>query len=450
MYPRFRHAGISGSLQNLRRRRTKRTWAAVVAVVTALGCVTAAAFVVTAGHHAPGAGTLINSIAKSSGTALHRSGDNDGTPRPDPDSPTPTSTPGGSGSTPTPTPTPTPTSTPTSTPGGSGAGLVSGLVTACGTKLCVNGHVWYMDGASVYNPGLRPPQSGILNPAGTVALAEAANLDTVRIINFYNNKGDPAVEPYNESRWVLVDKLIAAAGAAGLHIDLGLGDYRNTLWRSCINPYTYDWTHFINFVANRVNTATGAVYKNDPTIAFVSIAGEPLAANKPHTGVTATGTSDPNLVNCTIQYSTQQLTAFYTNTTGAWKAQGGSVMVSNGGLGYINEYQSAGIDWKAICGLASVDVCGIKTYGGMFAFAPTVATWTASINKPMIDEEFGYKQSMGDGARAALFASQFTQLRNIGAAGVCFWNLGFQVGGGSYEVSPLTPLTFDAVRHAAG
>jgi len=306
-----------------------------------------------------------------------------------------------------------------------------------------------MDGASVYNPGLRPQRSGYLNPDGTVSLARQARLNTIRVTNFYEDSGDPAIVPYTEKSWAEVDRMIAAAGRANLHIDLGLGDYRNILWRNCINPYTYDWSHFIAFVANRRNTVTGATYKNDPTIAFVSIAGEPLAADRTHTGVNATGSPDPALAGCTIEYTTAQLADFYRRTTGTWKAQAGSVLVSTGGLGYINESGSAGIDWKRIFSLPSVDICAIKTYGGMFAFATTPAAYCHSISKPIIDEEFGYRQSMGDAQRAAAFAAQYAQLRRIGAAGVAFWNLGYQIAPTSYEVSPLTPLTFAAVRAAA-
>jgi hypothetical protein len=282
-----------------------------------------------------------------------------------------------------------------------------------------------------------------------VALALSAHLNTIRITDFFSHHGDPGTVPYDAASWALVDQMIAAAGAAGLHVDLGLSDYRALLWENCIDPYTADWTHYLGFVANRVNTVSGVTYKNDPAIALVSIAGEPLAANKPHTGVNAGGSPDASLAGCTIEYSTAQLTAFYTATTGTLKAEGGSALVSPGGLGYINEYQSAGIDWQAIFALHSVDICAIKTYGGMFAYAPTPAAYCHSINKPIIDEEFGYTQSTGDAQRAALFSAQYAQLRHIGAAGVAFWNLGYQVASSSYEVSPLTPLTFAAVQAAA-
>ncbi|MBV8301922.1 MAG: hypothetical protein JOY68_08365, partial [Candidatus Dormibacteraeota bacterium] len=124
-------------------------------------------------------------------------------------------------------------------PGASGTGspgpsshpqpTVGSGVQTCSLSFCVGGQTLEIDGASVYNPGLRPEQSGYLNPAGTIQLAQDAHLNTIRIINFYSDSADPNVEPFTESNWVLVDRMIAAAGAAGMHVDLGLGDYRNIL-----------------------------------------------------------------------------------------------------------------------------------------------------------------------------------------------------------------------------
>jgi len=86
----------------------------------------------------------------------------------------------------------------------------------CGTNLCANGSRWYMNGASVYNPGLRPEESGFLNPTGTVALAQRAGLDAIRIVNFFSDDGIPDSTPYAAATWVEVDQMIADAGAAGL------------------------------------------------------------------------------------------------------------------------------------------------------------------------------------------------------------------------------------------
>ncbi len=299
-----------------------------------------------------------------------------------------------------------------------------------------------MYGATVYNPGLQPYQSGIRNPAGTIALAEQAHLNTIRITDFLDVNGDPATAPYDATAWGYVDAMIAAAGAAGLHVDLGLADYRAMLWNRCTDPYTADWSQFISFVANRVNTVSHRVYKDDPTIAFVSVAGEPRPVGTYQYTASATGAP------CTVTYSTSDLTGFYAGTTADWQQQGGTVLINSGGLGYLNE-STAGIDWKSIFSLPSNAFCDIKTYGGMQAWAPTAAAYCQSIGKPVVVEEFGWQQGVGDAARAQLFATMFAQLRALGVAGTAFWNLGYQLGPSSYELNPATPDTFATVQQNA-
>jgi hypothetical protein len=333
---------------------------------------------------------------------------------------------------------PTTTTTTTQGSGGTGGGTSTGGASVCGTALCVDGSAWAMYGATVYNPGLQPIQSGIKDPSGTVALAEQAHLNTIRITDFLNVTGNPATAPFDETKWRSVDAMIAAAGAAGLHVDLGLADYRATLWNSCVDPYTADWSAFVSFVANRVNTVTHLVYKDDPTIAFVSVAGEPLPVGT-HT-FTAKTTGQP----CTLSYSTADLTGFYAATTSEWTQQDGTVLVNSGGLGYLNE-SHAGIDWQSIFSLPTNAFCDIKTYGGMQAWAPNAAAYCHSIGKPIIDEEFGWQQNAGDAQRAQLYDTMVAQLRSMGFAGSSFWNLGYQLAPTSYEVNPSTPLTFAAV-----
>ena len=311
------------------------------------------------------------------------------------------------------------------------------LVANCGLLLCEGGRPWHMYGASEYRSSA---ETGIDQPAATVELARKAGLNTLRVINFYDSKLDPAVEPFSETRWAKVDAMIAAAERANMHVFLDLSDYRNILWKNCVNPYTSDWDSLIRFVAQRRNTVTGATYNVDPTIAAVSLAGEPERVGA-HTFTAADGST------CTITYSTAELTAFFARTLSQWKATDPSVMVNSGGLGYID--WNSGIDWKTIFALPENDFCAIKTYGGMLEFTPTVATYCAGLGKPFIDEEFGWQQQDGDEARAADMTAALTLVRASGSAGETFWNLGNQVKPTSYDIGTVTPLAFDAVRGSA-
>lgn len=322
--------------------------------------------------------------------------------------------------------------------GSGGTGSTPGQVVVCGTALCAGGATYAMYGSTVYNPGLHPYQSGIEDPAGTIALAEQAHLNTIRITDFLDVNGDPATAPYDPTAWGYVDAMIAAAGAAHLHVDLSLADYRATLWNRCIDPYTADWSRFVSFVADRVNTVSHVVYKDDPAIAFVSVAGDPRPVGTQTYTASATGAP------CTLSYSTADITAFYASVTSDWHGQGGRVLINSGGLGYLNE-PTAGIDWRSIFSLPDNAFCDIKTYGGMQAWAPTAAAYCHALGKPVVVEEFGWQQGMGDAARAQLFDTMVAQLHTFGAAGLAFWNLGYQIGPTSYEVNPSTPDTFAAV-----
>jgi len=184
------------------------------------------------------------------------------------------------------------------------------------------------------------------------------------------------------------------------------------------------------------------VYKNDPTIAWASVAGEPLPVGA-HTFVAkATGRS------CTIIYSTQDLTNFYRATLGTWNQAGGRVLINSGGLGYLNE-TSSGIDWRTIFSLSTNAFCDIKSYGGMQSWIPNAASYCALIGKPIVDEEFGWQQNLGDAQRARLFDYTYAELHSLHLAGMAFWNLGYQLAPTSYEINPATPQTFAVIQQYA-
>jgi hypothetical protein len=236
-----------------------------------------------------------------------------------------------------------------------------------------------------------------------------------------------------------VDAMVASARAAEMHVLLDLSDYRNVLWNNCINPYAQDWNDFLRFVAGRRNSITGLTYNLDPTIALVSIAGEPLPVGA-HSVVAAAGGT------CSLSYSTGDLVDFYTRTLGQWAALS-AIPVNTGGLGYL--VFDSGIDWQTIFSLPANAVCDIKTYGRMVNFITTVSSFCGARNKPWIDEEFGWQQSMGDAARAQEFTNTNRLVREHQGSGEVFWNLGYQVKPTTYDIGTMTPLSFAAVVAAA-
>src|SRR4029077_6914349 len=124
--------------------------------------------------------------------------------------PTPTDTPT---SAPTATPTPTATSTPTPT------SAPSDFVPRGGTSRGLDGNPWYLYGASQLG--------GLDDPSARATLAVAANLNTLPIVNFLDEKGSASQAPFDEASWNRFDAVIAASSAAGLHVVLDLSTYRN-------------------------------------------------------------------------------------------------------------------------------------------------------------------------------------------------------------------------------
>lgn len=321
---------------------------------------------------------------------------------------TPPATPAPTASPATATPTPTPTASPTPV-----APTTGSFVTRCGTALCLDGTRWYLYGA-----------------AGNVASAPAAHVNTIRITNWLHE--EPGNNPYDESRWSIVDGILAQAQSSGMHAILDLSTYRNFLYNTGLNPYTQDWGTMVTFVANRVNTITHVAYKNDPTIAIVGFAGEV-------DGIT--GNSDPR------SPTTWQLNTFYQQVFAQWRAVDGTHLLEPGGLFHLNA--DSGIEWKTI--FAAADVCSIHNYSQEdSANTATVAAYCASLGKPWITEEFGWSQSVDDATRAQNYQAMFTLQHSYGGAGVAFWFLGAQVLGvngvtDTYDVNTSTPLTWNVV-----
>ena len=128
-------------------------------------------------------------------------------------------------------------------------------------------------------------------------------------------------------------------------------------------------------MAGRKNTVTGVTYGSDRQIALVAVAGEP---QKPGTyDVSPNNTGAP----CKITYSAAELTSFYKRTLRQWRAAATAVPAFTGGLGYLNF--NSGIEWRSIFALADNGVCGIKTYGRMIDWVPTVFKTPPKVCMPL-------------------------------------------------------------------
>ena len=295
-------------------------------------------------------------------------------------------------------------------------------ITTCGSQLCYQGAPWPLAVGTVYN--------GLDEPDEAVAAVRALNLDVVRITDFLDTSGAPATAPYDARAWSSVDRLIASAGRAGLHVELDFSTYRNLLKQSGVDPYAVDWLPFLRFVASRINTETGTQYADDPTIALISFAGEVDGIN-----------GGDN----TYGLTTAELTGFYRTVENFWHEAAPGHLLTAGGLSQL--YWNSGIDWRAIFSLPHNDINSLHVYtpDDVAISVPAVAEFSRSEGKPWIIEEFGFPAELPDRERADKFAKMFQTARNQGAAGIGLWNVGDQTTN-TYDVGPQFPLTFQAVR----
>ena len=339
----------------------------------------------------------------------------------------------------------------------------SKFVRRSGNMLTFRGHPWYLYGGSTYgttNPG------GQGTIAGTIDLAQQAGLNALRLVNFLDERGLDPNAPFDPGAWTRVDQTLAAMSTAGLKAILDLSTYRNHLQNlslqagSGVTPYQRNWKPFLKFVANRVNTANGLRYKNDPTIAMVSFAGEPNPPNS----------EEP------LKPTTQELTDFYRRVFAEWKGFDKNHLVSSGGLLHIDWEEiygnpdGSGIDYVAIFSLPKHDVPSIHNYWNAFPPSaatdfktPKIATVCASIGRPWITEEFGFLQAPVDTETSTaydeadrgawydiVYAIQADPSpTGVPAAGVAFWNLGNEVDPASHDVNPSTPTTWGSVKSHA-
>ncbi len=280
------------------------------------------------------------------------------------------------------------------------------LVTICGSRLCMGGAPWRVNGGSS-NGNPRFSQS----PAANIGLAVNLRVNTVRLTDFIPRPGRLGIDEYAAAQWQGVDGMIARAEQNNLKIELDLSTYRNFLQSQSptFNPYTYSWTPFLTFVANRTNTVTGKRYGSDAGIAFVSFAGETGAPDQSESkarGVTAT-----------------QLVSFYDKVMTTWGRLAPGQIRIPGGLFFLTDTT---MPWREIFALSSCDLPAIHSYSTSDEKAqPVVAAYMASLAKPWYLEEFGFGAANypSDTARAADFNRQEDLALKSGAQGVSFWNI---------------------------
>jgi hypothetical protein len=357
-----------------------------------------------------------------------------------------------------------------------GAAVPSGFVEADGTGLALSGEPWYLYGASTYHTTNR---GGPNDPDQIIGMAQAGGLNTLRIGEMFDQINGVRAAPYDEADWARTDLFLDKLRKSGMRAILDLSAFRNHLvhrdvalggWADLckddgsvtpaerqtvdfgsISPYRVsayaEWDRFLAFVANRVNTVNGIPYRHDPTIAVVSIAGEP---------------NPPDSFLCGMPVDGAELTSFFAHAMAEWKAHDPRHLLSNGGFIHLDweelhgDADGSGIDWQAIFSLADNDLPSLHTYVGRIDAGvpvdyqtPKVSAFVTGLGKPWFTEEFGWRQDVGDGTRAGFYQWLYDRQAMYGSSGAAFWNLGVELAGGTFDVSPSTPLTWAAVQSNA-
>jgi probable HAF family extracellular repeat protein len=353
-----------------------------------------------------------------------------------------------------------------SDPGALAEPVASQFLQASGTSLTLRGHPIRLKGASIYgtsNPG------GSGSPGEVLAWAAAANLNMIRLVNVFDERGLDDTAPFAEADWIHVDQLLADISEHGMLALLDLSAFRNHLvnrdirmqgWEAncvlngnrvpvdynLVDPYRVEleseWQSFIDFVTTRINTITGVKYADDPTIAVISLAGEPQPPESKECGKATSGT---------------ELTEFYRRTLEMLRLDDPNHLRSSGGLIHLDWQQlyghDSGIDGQAIFALADNTLPALHTYPPAYESdgtpvdyqTPVLGPYATGLGKPWLTEEFGWKQEIGDSVRASRYRWLYDEQQPYGSDGALFWNLGPEVAGGSHDANPSTALTWTAI-----
>ena len=314
------------------------------------------------------------------------------------------------------------------------------FVKRCAAGLCLDGKPFIIHGATAY--GLYG------DPKAALALARAAGVNVLELSEF-DTRYHALSDVESAATWERVDRFIAAAGRAGMHVILSLSEYGQSLAAAGQTATTTDWGSYLRFVADRRNTVTGVRYRHDPTIAMILLYGEIPA---PYSGDSA------------IDGTTDEMTAFFQRSLAEWHHAAPRILVSTGGFSYIGESDS-GIDWRMITADPNDATCDVEvnSINDLTVGVPELSSYCAKLHKPWFlaawsacfgDPTNGYDYFPTDAAMAAHARAMYALAKGaepaaIPSVGSDFWNLG---GGpavsGTCSIGLSFPLALKAIRDA--
>jgi mannan endo-1,4-beta-mannosidase len=346
--------------------------------------------------------------------------------------PTPTPTPT---ATPTATPTPTPTATPTPSPSPSPTPPSTGLVTACGTSLCLNGAIYRFDGLNIYNANSSGNCWYAMNSGSGLdkSVTDLSGGEVFRAWFFQSFATTSGIRD-----WTGFDHTLAVAAAHGVKVIATLEDqwgdcessgYKTLAWyQSGYKAVAAgDLTSYRDFVAQVV-----ARYANNPTILAWQLVDEPEAA-------------DSRGGTCEESNAASALRSFTNDVGGLIHSLSPSNLTNIGANGR-GQCGMAGSDYQAVNGSAGSSLCEYHDYGQVtMALPDSLSSDLAAcktLNKPLFVGETGIPYSVGETTRASEFDAKFSAQFTAGVVGELPWEWdlnGTGNGGDSGTIGPGDP-----------
>jgi hypothetical protein len=319
-----------------------------------------------------------------------------------------------------------------------------GFVHVCGAQVCLGSQPYVIHGATAYG--------AYDQPAKEIALAQAGNINTLELAEF-DAQYHQLPSSMSSATWTRVDKFVAAAGRAGLHVILNLSEYGQSLQAVGQTPTTANWINYLSFIANRTNTVTGVQYKNDPTIAMVEIFGEICSPGARDSSCPA-GTSG----------TANEMQSFFHRTETQWHALAPNIMISTGGFSHLDNATSSGIPWQKIVSDPTDATCDIEINSASDV-DNSIAKFTSyckKIGKPWFLSAWSscyhdtgypfYLATDGDMAAHAREMYGIQQGRSqaaMPAIGSDFWNLKDSgVAPSNCDLGPAYPQTWSVIQNA--
>ena len=232
--------------------------------------------------------------------------------------------------------------------------------------------------------------------------------------------------------WKNMDYLVCAAKQQGVFVEMDVSAFSWFLVSQKYDPFTAGyWKAFLE--------AVGKHYRNQSSIAFYSILGEAEA---------------PKTID-----GMNKVVNFYRAVTDDLRAADGNHLIMAGGFNHMEDESPEIPWWHSIYALPNNDIVGFKTYSqDDLNLMPRIADYAKQLKKPMVDEEFGMPQNQGDQvatghiynglqiSRSAFYSKVYTIGKANDVVGFIFWNLGCEIGGTDYEVSPDTPAVWHVIQ----